>query len=144
MGCLRRIAGVSKREHLQNTVIKGVLGGKENVLQRISGRRMKCELCACTCFPQKRWLDNVREDCERAMLTLTQAVREAHDRVKWRAICKLSMRASASPGHPLSREVEQSHISLLLRRFHVTVVHFYSLRIISLGMAINKSSNFGV
>jgi len=47
----------------------------------------------------KRWLDNVREDCERAGLTLTQAVREAHNRVKWRSTCKLSMRASASPGH---------------------------------------------
>jgi len=29
---------------------------------------------------------NVREDCERAGLTLTQAVREAHNRVKWRSI----------------------------------------------------------
>jgi len=41
--------------------------------------------------PRKRWLDKVREDCERAGLTLTQAVREAHNRVKWRSICKLSM-----------------------------------------------------
>jgi len=46
--------------------------------------------------------DNVREDCERAGLTLTQAVREAHDRVKWRSIWKRSMRASASPGHLFS------------------------------------------
>jgi len=49
--------------------------------------------------PRKRWLDNVREDCERAGLTLNQAVREAHDRVKWRSIWKLSMHTSASPGH---------------------------------------------
>jgi len=47
----------------------------------------------------QRWLHNVREDCERAGLTLTQAVREAHNRAKWRSIWKLSMRASASPGH---------------------------------------------
>jgi len=41
MGCLRRIAGVSKREHLHNTSIRDMLGGRENVLQRIAGRRMK-------------------------------------------------------------------------------------------------------
>jgi len=45
--------------------------------------------------PGKRWMDNVREDCERAGLTLTEDVREAHDRVKWRSTWKLSMRASA-------------------------------------------------
>jgi len=48
---------------------------------------------------RKKRLDNVREDCERAGLTLTQAVRGAHDRVKWRSIWKLPIRASASPGH---------------------------------------------
>jgi len=48
--------------------------------------------------PRKIWLDNVREDCERAGLTLTKAVRQAHKRAKWRSIWKLSMRASASPG----------------------------------------------
>jgi len=30
--------------------------------------------------PRKRWLDNVRKDCERAGLRLTQAAREAHDK----------------------------------------------------------------
>jgi len=38
MGCL---AGVSRTEHLQNTAIRDRLGGGENVLQRIAGRRMK-------------------------------------------------------------------------------------------------------
>jgi len=41
MGCLRRIVGVSKSEHLHNTAIRDRLGGGENVLQRIAGRRMK-------------------------------------------------------------------------------------------------------
>jgi len=41
IGCLRRIAGVSKREHLHNTEIRDMLGGRENVLQRIAGSRMK-------------------------------------------------------------------------------------------------------
>jgi len=41
MGCLRRIAGVSRREHLQNTAIRDRLGGGKNVMQRIAGRRMK-------------------------------------------------------------------------------------------------------
>jgi len=49
--------------------------------------------------PRKRWLDSVKEDWGRAGLTLTQAVREAHNRVKWRSIWKLSLDASASPGH---------------------------------------------
>jgi len=40
-----------------------------------------------------------KKDCERSGLTLTQAVREAQNRVKWRSILKLSIRASASPGH---------------------------------------------
>jgi len=123
IGCLRRIARVSKREHLHNTTIRDRLGGGENLLQRIAGRRMKyfghVERMADYHFPymllqllhgrvhgkrkqwslQKIWLENVREDCERARLTLTQAVREAHDKVKWRFIWKLPIRASASPGH---------------------------------------------
>jgi len=41
MGCLRRIAVVSKREHLHNTAIRDRLGGEENGLQKIAGRRMK-------------------------------------------------------------------------------------------------------
>ena len=49
--------------------------------------------------PRKRWLDNVREDCTKVGCTLVQAVREAHDRTKGRSICKLSTRATASPGH---------------------------------------------
>jgi len=86
------------------------------VLQRIAGRKIKyfghVERMPDYRFPymllhgqssrgrpQKRWLDNVREDCERAGLTLTQAVREAHNRVKWRSIWRMSMRASASAGH---------------------------------------------
>jgi len=90
------------------------------VLQRIAGRRMKyfrhVERMPDYLFPymllhgrvhgqrtrgrpRKRWLDNVREAFERAGLTLTEAVREAHNRAKWRSIWKLSMRASASPGH---------------------------------------------
>jgi len=40
-GSYVRIAGVSKREHLHNTAIRDMLGGMENVLQRIAGRRMK-------------------------------------------------------------------------------------------------------
>jgi len=120
MGCLRRIVGVSKSEHLHNTAIRDRLGGWENVLQRIAGRRMKyfghVERMPYYRFsymllhgrfhgqrsrgrPRKRWMDNVREDYERAGLTLTQAVREAHNRVKWRSVWKLSMPASASPGH---------------------------------------------
>jgi len=94
---------VSRREHLQNTAIKKRLGGEENVLHRIAGRRMKyfghVERMPYYHFPymllhgrvygqrtrgcpQKRWLDIVRENCERAGLTLTEAVREAHNRVK--------------------------------------------------------------
>jgi len=41
MGCLRRIVGVSKREHLHNTTIRKRMGGREDVLQRIAGRRIK-------------------------------------------------------------------------------------------------------
>jgi len=84
-----------------------MLGGRGNVLQKKAGRRMKyfvhVERMPDYRFPYillhgrvhgqrskgriwKRWMDNVREDCERAGLTLTQAVREAHDRVKWRSI----------------------------------------------------------
>jgi len=91
-----------------------------NEMQRIAGRRMKyfghVERMPDYPFPyillhgrvhgqrsrgcpRKKWLDNVREDCERAGLTLTQAVRKAHDRVKWRSIWKRSMGALASPGH---------------------------------------------
>jgi len=112
MGCLRRIAGVSKKEHLHNTSIRDILGGRENVLQRIAGRRLKYfgheERMPYYRFPymllhgsvygqrsrgrpRKKWLNKVREDCERVGLTLTQAVREAHNRVKWRSIWKLSM-----------------------------------------------------
>jgi len=75
------------------------------VLQRITGRRMKyfghVERMPDYRFPytllhgrvrgrrsrgrpRKRWLDNVREDCERAGLTLTQAVREAHNSIRER------------------------------------------------------------
>jgi len=101
-----------------------MLGGRESVLQRMGGRRMSSLLQTrkknarldrfpyillhgrvhgqrSRGHPRKIWMGNVREDYiyERAGLTLTQAVREAHDRVKWRFIWMRSMRASASPGH---------------------------------------------
>jgi len=75
-----------------------MLGGRQNVLQKIAGSGMKYfrhveSLPDCRFpynyvaswmmdvfmgrgHPRKKWLDNVREDCERAGLTLTQAVRE--------------------------------------------------------------------
>ena len=35
MACLRRITGVSRRQHIRNTAIRGIVGGGDDVVQRL-------------------------------------------------------------------------------------------------------------
>ena len=53
--------------------------------------------------PRKRWLDNIREDCEEMNLTIHQASRLANDRVKWRNTVHNKGSRSAGRGHRLRR-----------------------------------------
>jgi len=53
----------------------------------------------CLCFIVLIKVLALPSPCESAGLILTEAVKKNHNRTKWRSILKLSMRASASPGH---------------------------------------------
>ena len=38
--------------------------------------------------PRKKWMDNVKENCNRLELTLTEAARAAQERHQWRSIVR--------------------------------------------------------
>jgi hypothetical protein len=119
MACLRRITGISRRERIRNTVIRGKAGVKENILQKIARSRMRYlghvirmpnSRFPNMAFygqvhgqrsrgrPRMRWIDNVKKDCERAGITIVQATQDAADRILWKSRVEKSTRAIASPG----------------------------------------------
>ena len=115
MGCLRRIAGVTRWDCLRNVDIKARLGITNDIVQKIQTRRLRyfghvCRMESSSRLtyvamhgsvqgqrgrgrPRKRWLDNVKADCTEKGLNIVEAERATEDRQKWRTILKLSQRA---------------------------------------------------
>ena len=121
MGCLRKILGISRRDHIRNSDIRSTLNIQLDVVQKIQRRRLKY-LGHVTRMegnrfpnvalygqvqgqrergrPKKRWIDNVREDCAEMSLDIIGATRLAtSDRDEWRRqVLKLPEQAIALPG----------------------------------------------
>ena len=105
MACLRRIMGISKRQHVRNTDIILRSGLKLDLVGKIQTQRLKYfghvermraeRLPYIAMYgridgkrgrgrPRKRWLDCIEEDCKDKGLTLAEATREARDRIGWK------------------------------------------------------------
>ena len=120
MGCLRKILGVSRRNHIRNLDIRAALNVEVDVVRKIQRRRLKyfghVTRMEGSRFPnlalygrvhghrergrpRKRWLDNIREDCLEINLDVVGATRlAASDREKWRSqVVKLPEHATALP-----------------------------------------------
>jgi len=100
MAVLRRICGVTRRDRKRNIDIMNALDIDEDVVELLQKRRltyfrhvsrMQLERYPHTLLhghisgsrpqgrPRKKWIDNVKEDCNRLALTLTEAARAAQD-----------------------------------------------------------------
>ena len=100
MAVLRRICGVTRKDRKRNTDIMNALDIDEDVVELLQKRRltyfghvsrMQPERYPHTLLhgyisgsrpqgrPRKKWIDNVKEDCNRLELTLTEAARAAQD-----------------------------------------------------------------
>ena len=120
MGCLRRILGVTRRDRIRNAHVRERLNLSTDIVQRVAERRLRffghvvrmpahrLPLVAIQGQvhgkrsrgrPQKRWIDNVKEDVTTMGISLVEAFRLTQDREGWRSLVRLSMRAQASPGH---------------------------------------------
>ena len=123
MGCLRRIKGVTRRDRIRNVDIREELKIKIDVIQRIQRKRLRYfghvnrmapnRLPYIALFghvhgqrkrgrPRKRWINNLREDCDELGLNVVEACRlAASDRAVWRSsVLRLSERGLVpSPGH---------------------------------------------
>ena len=118
MSCLRRIAGVSRRDRIRNEDIKRNLSIRRDIIEKVEIRRLRyfghvsrMEQIRLPYIamhgrvngmrgrgrPKKRWLDTVTKDCESRGMTLVEAQRVAQDRTTWKTILKTSERATASP-----------------------------------------------
>lgn len=118
MGCLRRILGITRRDRIRNTHVRGRLNLSTDIVQRVSERRLRffghimrmpshrLPLIAIQGQvqgkrsrgrPQKRWIDNIKEDVTTMGMPLVEATRLTQDREGWRSLVRLSTRAQASP-----------------------------------------------
>ena len=120
MGCLRRIKGVTRRDRIRNVDIRAELKINVDIIQRIQRKGLRyfghvngmapSRLPHIALFghvhgerkrgrPRKRWINNLREDCEEMGLDVVEACRlAASDRDVWRkSVLRLSERGSPSP-----------------------------------------------
>jgi len=117
MSCLRKIEGVTRRDHIRNEDIFDRLKLSRDIHSRIQQRRLRYfghvsrmgqdryPKLALEGYvhgqrgrgrPKKRWIDVVRSDCADMGLTVHDAIHLAQDRDAWRrSIAKLPLRAPA-------------------------------------------------
>src|SRR3989454_6149350 len=105
MACLRRIMGISKRQHVRNTDIILRSRLKLDLVRKIQMQRLKyfghvermrAERLPYVAMydridakrdrgrPRKRWLDCIEDDCKDKGLTLSEATGEARDKIGWK------------------------------------------------------------
>jgi len=119
MACLRRIACMSRRQHIRNIDIKERLGVMTDLQHRLQIRRLRylehvermgqethphiallgrVDGVRSKGCPRRRWLDNVGQDCEQRGKTVVEATRFARNRQEWRSfVMKRPLRVQASP-----------------------------------------------
>jgi hypothetical protein len=119
MSCLRKIAGVSLREHQRNTEIRERLGMQLDITERVRRKRLQyfghvSRMPSCRYplialhggvtgsrgrgRPRKRWIDAVREDAIKVGVSLPELSLATQERTVWRSlVMELSTRARASP-----------------------------------------------
>jgi len=119
MGCLRRIKGVARRDRIRNVDIREELKITIDVVQRIQRKRLRYFGHVCRMSPnrlpyialfehghgerkrgrpRKRWINNLKEDCDELGLNVVEACRlAASDRDVWRSsVLRLSERGLPS------------------------------------------------
>jgi len=118
MSCLRRTAGVTRRDRISNKEVCDGAGLLQDVINCIQQRRMQyfghVQRMDHTRYPklalhgyvhgtrrqgrpEKRWIDMVKDDCKQRDLDIHQATEMTQHRSAWRSLVKLPMRASALP-----------------------------------------------
>jgi hypothetical protein len=119
MTCLRRIAGVTRRDRIRNKEIHSRLHIRQDIVDKIRTRRLRyfghisrmgIERYPNIALhghvhgkrrrgrPKKRWIDVIREDCGELGLSMQEATQRTKDREKWRfTINERLQRAEASP-----------------------------------------------
>jgi hypothetical protein len=106
MSVLRRIAGVTRRDRLRNTDIRMALGVTRDVVNHVRAKRLSYygHVVRMEPFripnimmygrvqgkrprgrPRKRWLENIKDDCQLLSITIDEVDRLARDRVRWRS-----------------------------------------------------------
>ena len=107
MTCLRKILGVNRLDKIRNTTVRKSLDLKENLIERISQKRlcyyghiMRMNTQRMTYItlngmvqrnrqrerPVKRWLDAIRDDVKKLNLTITEAGRKTQSRETWKEV----------------------------------------------------------
>jgi len=113
--CLRRIAGVTRRDRTRNKEVCGMVGLLRDVAHRTQQRRMQYfghvqkmdhirypKLAFYRYVhgirrqrrPKKRWTDMVKDDCKQRDLDIHQETEMTKHRSACRSLVKLPMRAS--------------------------------------------------
>ena len=126
MSVLRKISGVTRRDHVRNfNILKDPAVDKDiiDILQiwRLTYFGHVIRMAPCRYLhillhgyihgqhprgrPWQKWMDNIREDCAEMDMSLMQASRLAWDRAQWRNTIRnkgchcTKMTSSSSPGH---------------------------------------------
>ena len=115
MSWLRRILGVSRRQHIRNTIIRDKLGQQETLVQKIQTRRLtwfghvtrmkttQFPNMALHCNiegnrsrgrPRKQWIDNIKQDLAEKNTNLGEAVKMVRNRGEWRRFIQPHRRLS--------------------------------------------------
>jgi len=118
MSCLRRIAGVTRRDRTRNKEVCDRVGLLQDVANRIQQQRIQyfdhVQRMNHTRYPKlalhkyvhwtrrqgkpkKRWIDMVKYDCKQRDIDIHQAAEMTQHRSAWRSLVKLPMFASALP-----------------------------------------------
>ena len=108
--CLRKILGVSRLDKIRNKTIRKSLNLKENLIERISQKRLRYyghimrmntqRMPYITLNgmvqgnrqqgrPVKRWLDGIRDDVKKLNLTITEASKKTQSRETWKEVMQM-------------------------------------------------------
>ena len=114
MNCLRRMIGVTRRDRIQNTVVRERTNVAESIIEEIRRRRQswfgvghisrmeidRLPARALYCHvtgersqgrQAKKWMENIKEDFELRNLQFKDAVASCKDRTTWRQLIIINL-----------------------------------------------------